>query len=348
MRRVRRLRGWRRDAARGLAAQRHGRPRAHRAAAFRLGDHAILQRLHPIFRPEVNRDIHALTPLLQAAAVPVPSVVPTRDGRLWVELRDTHPDLDGVWRALTLLPGRTFTQITSPAQARAAGATLERFHRALLTSDHAFAFTRPGAHDTHRHMATLSQAQHDHPHHRLKDDLAPLADALRAQWEAWGDPPALPPRIIHGDPKISNFLFRDDHAVSGVVDLDTMAWSSVDVELGDALRSWCSTASESADRARFDLDIFEHALSGYLEQGRDWLTDAEIASLPAAAERICLELAARFAADTLHESYFRWDPDAAPSPGHHNLARTRNQLLLAQDIERKRPDLERRLQKILS
>ncbi|MEO1268824.1 MAG: hypothetical protein AAFX99_12045 [Myxococcota bacterium] len=125
-----------------------------------------------------------------------------------------------------------------------------------------------------------------------------------------------------------------------------MAWSSVDIELGDALRSWCSTGRESDAGVQFDVDLFEQAISGYLDQGRHWLTQAEVEALVPAAERICLELGARFATDTLQESYFRWDPSVAPTPGEHNLLRTRNQLQLAQDIARQRDAMNARLHRL--
>ena len=50
--------------------------------------------------------------------------------------------------------------------------------------------------------------------------------------------------------------------------------------------------------------------------------------MPAIAH-ICLELAARFLADALNESYFAWDPERFSSAADHQLARASNQLDLA-------------------
>ena len=117
----------------------------------------------------------------------------------------------------------------------------------------------------------------------------------------------------------------------------------VDLDLGDALRSWGNTADESAAEVRFDDAVALAALEGYRD-ACPWLTPDEWSALPAAAERITLELAARFAADALHESYFGWNPARAPTRGDHNLIRAHNQLALARDIARKRPALAARLQ----
>ena len=48
-----------------------------------------------------------------------------------------------------------------------AAALLARFHGALATVEHTFAFTRPGAHDTDRHMQVLQQAVEAQTAHRL-------------------------------------------------------------------------------------------------------------------------------------------------------------------------------------
>jgi Ser/Thr protein kinase RdoA (MazF antagonist) len=316
---------------------------------FCVGDRYILQRLHPIFRPEVNTDIAALTPTLRAHGVPVPALLPTRDGRLWVEVPTpadsatsaafTNP-APATWRLMTRLPGRTTHQVEGPAMARAAGDAAARFHAALLNTPHAFAFTRPGAHDTDAHMAKLSDALRAHPRHRLYDAVAPLAEDLLSSWSRWGALPALPARVIHGDLKVSNLLFNDSgDAVTGVIDLDTMARAPLDVELGDALRSWCASGPEHAPDLHLRLDIAEAALRGYRAAALPWLDSAEAASFPAAVERVSLTLAARFAADALHESYFGWDPAIAPTRGDHNLLRALGQRALARAAYRAAPTL---------
>lgn len=307
-----------------------------------LGRGFVLQRLHPIFRAEVNLDIAALVPRLAAAGVPVPQIVAARSGLPYIVI-PPEQEPAGVWRMLTRLPGHTLHKLQSPAQARAAGAMVGRFHSALLGCDHTFAFTRPGAHDTDLHLQRLGEALADHPDHPLHADVAALAGELRERWQAWGALPQLPERIIHGDLKVSNLLWSGDGArateVCGVIDLDTMARSTLDIELGDALRSWCNTGTEDAAEPGFDIEIFSASIEGYLSQTAGWITAAEREALAPAVERICLELAMRFGGDALRESYFGWDPQRFASRGLHNLVRARNQLGLARAVHDHLPQL---------
>lgn len=300
---------------------------------FALGQNFVLQRLHPIFRAEVNDDIAALVPELLAAHVPVPKLVRTADGQTGVRLEQ------GNWRILTRLPGKTLHRLENVRQAEAAGRMIAQFHAALKDSRHTFHFTRPGAHDTHGHFQKLADALTQHPEHRLHEQVQEMAMELTDLWQEWGKIPQLPERIIHGDLKVSNLLFDGDRVV-GVLDLDTMARSSLDVELGDALRSWVNATTEDEANPRVQTELFHAAMHGYLEVANPWLTLEEQQAIVPAIERICLELAARFAADALNEAYFGWNSQQFPARGEHNLTRARNQLGLARDVRAKRAELQ--------
>ena len=303
---------------------------------YRVGDDHVLQRLHPIFHADVNLDIAALVPHLLAAGVAVPGIVAARDGRPFVV---AAAPLDGVWRLLTRLPGHTLHAVPSAAVARSVAELCGRFHGALRGVPHRFAFTRPGAHDTDLHRTRLRDALSHHPDHRLHATVAALAAALERAWAQWGALPSLPARIVHGDLKVSNLLFDDEGGASAVLDLDTMAWGTLDVELGDALRSWCNPGREDDPAPRFDVGVAIAALDGYVRAAASWLTAAELAALPAAAEHIALELSMRFAADALNDNYFGWDPTRFASRSEHNLVRACNQWGLAQSAAAARPEL---------
>ena len=60
---------------------------------------AVLQRLHPIFGPEVNLDLEAITAHLARAGLETPRLVRTRDGAPWAEAQG-H-----TWRAITFVQG---------------------------------------------------------------------------------------------------------------------------------------------------------------------------------------------------------------------------------------------------
>lgn len=294
---------------------------------YAVGSGWVLQRLHPIFAATVNLDIAALTPTLRDRGVPVPSIAPSQGGEPWTTVA-AGPHA-GVWRLLSRLPGHSVVRVASPQHAASAARLVATFHAALLGIDHRFAFSRPGAHDTEAHVAGLRQALAERTGHRLHAEVAALAQTIEQLWAAMPPLPPLPARIVHGDLKIANLLFDDTGAAIGIVDLDTMAWSTIDVELGDAMRSWCNRSAED-EPARLDLDIFAAAMRGYAAGGR--LDAAERAAVVHGFGRIALELSARFAKDALVESYFRWDPKRAAGHGEHNLMRARGQLGLAQAV----------------
>lgn len=294
---------------------------------FRAGS-LVVQRLHPIFRAELNLDIEAITDHLAKRDVITPRLVRTVDGRPCVVL-------DGeVWRALTFVEGE-MCEVLDARTARSAGALVARFHRALSDLDHTFAFTRPGAHDTPAHLAKLARlSKTEHPR---EDEIAPLAARLLAR--SVPDLTRLPLRIIHGDLKITNILFENGEAKT-LLDLDTIAKSTIAIELGDAFRSWCNPAGESDPRAAFDAAIFAAAIEGYAEGADGMLTDAEIDAIVPGIETIAIELASRFAADVYEDRYFGFDATRFASRVDHNLARTRAQLALADSVAAQRKELD--------
>ena len=110
-----------------------------------------------------------------------------------------------------------------------------------------------------------------------------------------------------------------------MIDLDTVGPMQLAHELGDAWRSWCNAAGENETEARFDLDVFARSLRGYRRGIDRPFTPDEKAALLSSVEWISLELAARFTADALEESYFGWDSAKFASRAEHNLLRARGQ-----------------------
>ncbi len=298
---------------------------------------AVLQRLHPVFAPEVNLDIDAITRAVAAAGVPTPRLIRTRSGEAWLG--------DGArsWRALTFEPGVAVARVPGPAWAEAGAALIARWHRAVDGLHHDYHFARAGVHDTAAHL------------HRLADGYArwragaigPVADgdaavlaeagtlaaAIAAAAASLPPLPPVPPRHCHGDLKISNLLFTGGGAGTApaghcLVDLDTVGWAPLTFELGDAMRSWCNPHGEDAGAVGFELPLFAAAMRGYRDvAGR--LDDAHRLAVVAGLHTVCIELAARFAADVFEDRYFGWDPARFPTRRAHNLVRARGQLALA-------------------
>jgi Ser/Thr protein kinase RdoA (MazF antagonist) len=293
----------------------------------------ILQRLNTdIFGADVHYDIEAVTSWLETKQVPTPRLVPTLDGPLW------HEDgKGGVWRLQTPIGTRTHHTLTTASLAREAGALVGRFHTATQDLDHTFKFTRPGAHDTTAHYGALRLSLMTGRGHRLFRQVSPLADQLLDAWDCWEGPTDLPERIIHGDLKVSNLRFDDDDRAVALIDLDTLARGTLDVELGDAMRSWCNPAGENLANVTFDVERFRAAMDGYLSTCS--LDAVEREAIVPGIQRICLELSARFLRDALEESYFGWDEQFG-TRGDHNLLRARSQAALATSVNAQRGTLE--------
>ena len=300
---------------------------------------AILQRVNPIFGPEVHGDIDAITAHLAGHDVATPRLIRTTDGALCV------PTDKGAWRLLTYLPGTTVHRIQSPQQAASAAELVGRFHRATQDFEHTFAFVRPGAHDTVAHMHALRTALDASSGDPMEGPACTIGREILQRWETWSGSLDLPMRISHGDLKISNLRFDESKTTArGLLDLDTLSHQSIAVEMGDAWRSWCNTAGEdNPEEAHFDLEIFEASASSWLNHGPD-LGDHERANLVAGIERICLELAARFCADALNRSYFKEDRRRFPTAGEHNIHRARGQLAVARSVHHQRLPAERIVQ----
>lgn len=299
------------------------------------GDWRVLQQVNPMFPPEVNEDFEAVTAHLAARGVPTPRLVRTVDGRLCV------PDPAGAWRLMSRMEGRVFDALANPAQAREAGRLLASFHRALDDLHHEFRHVRPPVHEPARHLAELVRAVEHHRHHRLHAAAAALADEIEAAMVALPALPATPPRVVHGDPKISNLVFApdSDHALC-MIDLDTVGRMALPFELGDAFRSWCNVSTEDDPRGRFSAELFAAAVDGYGAAAAGWLRPEEAAAAVNATATIQVELAARFCADALNERYFGWNPQQFGSRGEHNLARARGQMTVHRSLLAQRPLLD--------
>jgi Ser/Thr protein kinase RdoA (MazF antagonist) len=292
------------------------------------GGKAVLQQVNPIFSPDIHLNIEAITARLDDAGLVTPRLVRPRDGQLCLQL-----DGGEVWRILTHVAGASFDVVASDDQARAAGALIARFHRALDGLDQTVTFVglRQGVHDTARHLARMDEAVAAHPRHRLAAEVGPLIADLRAAAAALPALPELRPRVCHGDLKFNNVLFAGETGPSAaravcLIDLDVVGPLSLAFELGDAWRSWCNRAGEDEPEAELDLGVFRASLDGYgAEIGRP-LDEADRRGLLLGPEWISLELSSRFAADALAESYFGWNRARFAGRGEHNLVRARGQL----------------------
>ena len=115
--------------------------------------------------------------------------------------------------------------------------------------------------------------------------------------------------VIHGDPKLSNFLFDTKYKyVVSLIDLDTVSSGYLLTDLADCLRSICNIAGEDPEHIKdvsFDINILDYFLNGYFSiQYSKGNFCFEL--LPEYIYLIIVELTIRFLSDFLQSnSYFR-------------------------------------------
>ena len=287
----------------------------------------ILQQVNRNFAPEANLDIDFVTRHLEQSGLLTPRLLPDRHGMVY------HRQDGRIWRLFNHIRGNTHERLEQPQLAEAAGVLLGRVHNALATLDYELQKPLSLTHDTPRHSAHLQHTLANRRSHARYATLKPLGEAILArlrQQPAW---PASSARMVHGDPKISNFIFsEDDRSARCMVDFDTLNRMPVCMELGDALRSWCNPAGEDAANGRFSLPHCQAALRGYARHAGALLRPEEWRAIPAATLTIYLELAARFCADALNEDYFSWNPERFGSHSEHSEIRARGQLSAADSL----------------
>ncbi len=287
----------------------------------------ILQRLRSIFDVSIMEDIKFITEYLAEKNIKTKRIIKTRRGALFVQDRDSW------WRMFDYAPGRFFSAVASPNQAREAGGMAGALHSALVDCNYEFKFKLSHYHDTDFDIARLRYTLAKNRNTSRFAQLENLAESILISYQKLPKGFALPERIIHGDLKISNFIFDDEGAkVRAFVDVDTFMRSSIAVEMGDALRSWCMPGGEDAGQVIFDRDVYDAALAGYYSTAK-FLTAEEKNSIPWGVKLMTLDLAARFATDALDENYFRLDSSKYASLFEQNKKRAENQLAFFKEFE---------------
>lgn len=94
---------------------------------------------------------------------------------------------------------------------------------------------------------------------------------------------------VHGDPKLSNILFKEGKVI-GFIDMDTVMLGSTLEDLADCIRSCCVTDG------RLDKEAAQRIADGYTSTMGTAVAPAE---LKRAFDKICFELALRYYTDSI-------------------------------------------------
>jgi len=243
------------------------------------------------------------------------------------------------WRGISFIDGsQSFDTIKDIEHAEEVGFALGMFHNLLsdLPSER-LADTLEGFHITPRYLLHYDEVlAQNRPRKSLEEDYALQFIKERRAWanvleDAKGQG-RLRLRPIHGDPKVNNVMMDNatGQAVS-IVDLDTVKPGLVHYDIGDCLRSGCNPLGEETElweMVRFDPELCQAILQGYLSLAKDFLTENDYEYLYDAIRLISFELGLRFFTDYLEGNvYFKANHQ------EHNLARALVQFKLTESIE---------------
>ncbi|MBE5817200.1 MAG: aminoglycoside phosphotransferase family protein [Clostridiales bacterium] len=262
--------------------------------------------------------------------------ITTDKGEYGIQLEDSS-----FWR-LCIYVDRSvsYNTVSDLSLLRKSGAAFGEFEALLADFDADSLYeTIPGFHNTaKRYENFLKSVENDAAWRRasVQEEIdfvierAELAKKLTTLHEEG----VLPNRVTHNDTKYNNILIDiDTNEPLCVVDLDTVMPGLVAYDFGDAIRFAANTTIEDdpdTSKVSLDLACFEAFADGYLSRLKGFLTNDEIIHMTTGALTMTYELVIRFLTDYLDgDKYFK-----IKSPTH-NLERTRNQIALLKDMERK-------------
>lgn len=281
----------------------------------------ILQKLHSALSDDgIGEDFLAVTRHLEQKEIVAPRAVLNKAGQVL-----TKVDKE-VWRAQTAINGMVFAHMDSPERAQEAGKMLAKFHLALSDLDHHFKSPLV-LHQTRKIAEEFRNVVEKYAQDDLMNEAKEQVAFLVSELPKYFLPEDLPVRVMHGDPKLTNFLFDETGRAVTMIDLDTCNQGSILADLGDAFRSWCG-GKEDDEYVQFNHEIFKAGLKGYKEVAVGAITDRELKLVPQATAMIILELATRFLKDYFEDNYFGWDEKKYSSRRAHNLARAKGQIAL--------------------
>ena len=222
---------------------------------------------------------------------------------------------NSLWRAFEHVPNDNVSEST-PETAYDAARTLGKFHSILATSRFKPSFQLPGFHDTRSILAKLERLsllpENAEKAELAREDINFLLQEIPKFYLSQNEAN----QVIHGDPKLANFLFRDGRVIA-TLDLDTMMLSSPLIDLGDGFRSWTRKKPSTPE---FKKEVFEAGVLGYRAGNPNYPITPD--KVKQAMALITLELSARYLNDFFEENYFSLSPKY-PSRREQGLTRSR-------------------------
>ena len=262
-----------------------------------------------------------------------------------VERKTYLIDGENFWRMTNYIPSVTYNTVQDPQILRNAGMAFGEFQTHLADFDIAqLTETIPDFHNTRMRYEHLISAVREDKAGRVPEVQAEIDYLLSVQdmacrltdMQKAGE---LPLRVTHNDTKINNVLFHpENRSALVVIDLDTVMPGLIGHDFGDAIRFAANFVEEDCpetEKVGVDLDVFRSFAEGFLAKTADTLTEKEAETLALSCFVLTAELCTRFLAD-----YIEGDPYFNIKYPDHNLVRTRCQIALAKDMQKKMGQME--------
>ena len=254
-------------------------------------------------------------------------------------------DEDGFWRLFNFIPSSTYNICDNLEIVHNAGKAFGEFQMMLSDFDASLLHeTIPDFHNTKARYAKLIEDAKADPCGRVAEVKEELDWLLSVQEKACKltdlyEKGELPLRVTHNDTKINNVLFEEGGTKALVViDLDTVMPGIVGHVFGVAIRFAAKDVEEDCkeyDKVKVNMDIFRAFTEGFLKCTVNTLTEKELDTLALSSFVLTCELATRFLDD-----YILGDPYFKINYPENNLVRTKCQVALAKDMERKMDQME--------
>lgn len=276
------------------------------------------------------------------------TVIPTKAGESFYT-----DENGGAWRMYDFIEDALcYDSADSPELFGRVGKAFGNFQRQLADFDASKLFEAiPMFHDTENRMKDFKAALERNAADRRKLCEEEIAFVLEREKTCSFIVSALregrmPLRVTHNDTKLNNIMI-DEATGEGVcvIDLDTVMPGSMLYDYGDAIRFGAASAPEDEtdlSKMYLRMDMFEAFTKGFLEGLGGAATESEILAFPMGVYMLTFELVIRFLTDYLNgDTYFKVRDE------NHNIERTRAQIALTKDIERRMQDMEAVVQKYL-
>ncbi len=251
---------------------------------------------------------------------------------------------DGFWRLFNYITSTTYNVCDDLMVVYNAGKEFGEFQMSLSDFDVSELYdTIPNFHNTRKRYETMIKHIEDDPCGKVEEVREEIEYLLAVQDKACEltdmlERGELPLRVTHNDTKINNVLFeKDSQNPLVVIDLDTVMPGLVGHDFGDAIRfagNYVEEDCKDLEKVGVNMEVFRAFAEGFLSATAKVLTDREIETLAQGCFVLTCEQAVRFLDD-----YIQGSPYFKINYPEHNLVRTKCQVALAKDIERRMEEM---------